>query len=63
MKALKSSLAEKVLADESARNDLRKFLQMKSNHLDSHQNQSAFITITADGRSRKYRPMVVAKAS
>jgi len=58
MKALKSPLAKKLLADPESKAQLRSFLIGKS-----AQNQSGTIVIKVPGQSKQVSPKLVAKAS
>lgn len=61
MKALKSPLAKKVLADAQGREQLRKFLT--ASELRSNRAEYLIEVKDDDGHKRKLRPRFVAKAS
>ena len=65
MKALKSSMAEKVLADPKAKEQLRNYLAAKSAQTLSRSTSSGmFIEVRSkEGKTVRFKPVVVAKAA
>ena len=64
MKALKSELAKKVLADHQARGQLRVFVASKSSRPDAAANGTPQqITVRDEGGIRIFKPVVVPKAA
>ncbi|WP_417068449.1 hypothetical protein [Niveibacterium terrae] len=58
MKALKSDLAKKVMADPKAREQLRRFLVTRSGRA-----PAPVIELSVEGKLLRFTPKVVAKAS
>ena len=65
MKALKSLMAEKVLADPKAKEQLRHYLAAKSAQTLSRSASSGmFIEVRSkEGKTVRFKPVVVAKAT
>lgn len=64
MKALKSSMAEKVLADPKAKAQLRHYLAAKSAQTLSRSASGMFIEVRSkEGKTVRFKPVVVAKAA